>query len=218
MYQNSGEHVITLTGISNGRGSIEGVTLSALSGRSSVVPEPVLGTLQEDGSVILAFMAGDKVGVSPLTVIVKAEGSEDANITFNVDVVSGQVSKLAKVSIDRSATSQIMEGMGTFQNERRWLDMYTTDLGASAVRIGLIGNQIEPENDNSDPHVLDMEALNYDAIDFEYFKMLKEAGVETFILTSWSPPAWMKRNLSLDWHKSQCRMVECRDREQAGLP
>jgi O-glycosyl hydrolase len=72
-------------------------------------------------------------------------------------------------------------------------------MGASAVRIGLIGNQIEPVNDNNDPFILDMKALNYGAFDFEYFRMLKEAGVETFILTSWSPPAWMKKNLSEDW-------------------
>lgn len=199
VFQNSGEHMITLTGISNGLGSTEGVSITASSGRSSIIPDPLVGELLEDGSATLTFLAGDKNGVSPFTVIVKAEGSEDKNITFNVNVISQEVSKAAIVTIDRSSRYQTIEGLGTFENSKRWVDMYAGDLGASAVRIGLIGNQIEPVNDNQDPYTLDMKALNYEAIDFEYFRMLKEAGVETFILTSWSPPAWMKTNLSLDW-------------------
>lgn len=202
VFQNSGEHVITLTGISNGKGSIEGVNLTATSGRSSIIPNPVLGELMADGSATLTYIAGENNGVSPFTVVVKAVGAEDKNITFNVTVVSEQVSKAAIVTIDRTTMYQTIEGLGTFESAKRFVDLYAGDLGASAVRIGLIGNQIEPVNDNQDPYTLDMKALNYDAIDFEYFRMLKEAGVETFILTSWSPPAWMKANLSLDWFEA----------------
>ncbi len=198
-YVNSGEYVVTLTGISDGAGSVDGVSLSAFSGRSSVVPDPVLGPVMPDGSATLTYMVGGKTGASPITVTVSAAGSDPASISFDVDVVSDEVSKMATVQVDRGETWQTIEGMGTFENEKRWIDLYAKDMGASAVRIGLIGNQIEPVNDNNDPFVLDMKALNYGAFDFEYFRLLKEAGVETFILTSWSPPAWMKKNLSEDW-------------------
>jgi O-glycosyl hydrolase len=199
IYVNSGEHTVTLSGISNGLGIVAGVTLEAFSGRKSILPDPVLGDVQPDGTATVTFTAGEKSGTSPITVTVKADGSDDKVMTFDVDVVNDDVSATAQVNIDRTIRYQTIEGLGTYQNERRWIDLYVTDLGASAVRIGLISNQIEPVNDNEDPYVLDMESLNYNAIDFEYFSMLKEAGVETFILTSWSPPAWMKKNLSLDW-------------------
>ncbi|MFO7670718.1 MAG: T9SS type A sorting domain-containing protein [Bacteroidales bacterium] len=198
-YVNSGEYAVTLTGISDGAGSVDGVSLSAFSGRSSVVPDPVLGPVMPDGTATLTYMVGGKTGTSPITVTVSAAGSDPSSISFDVDVVSDEVSKMATVLVDRGETWQTIEGMGTFENERRWTDLYARDMGASAVRIGLIGNQIEPVNDNNDPFILDMKALNYGAIDFGYFRMLKEAGVETFILTSWSPPAWMKKNLSEDW-------------------
>ncbi len=199
IYVNSGEHIVILTGISNGLGSVAGVTLEAFSGRKSILPDPVLGDVQPDGTATLTFTAGDKSGTSPITITVKADGSDDKVMSFDVDVVNDDVSTTAQVNIDRTMRYQTIEGFGTYQNERRWLDYYATDLGSSAVRIGLISNQIEPVNDNEDPYVLDMESLDYSAIDFDYFSMLKEAGVETFILTSWSPPAWMKTNLSLDW-------------------
>jgi glucuronoarabinoxylan endo-1,4-beta-xylanase len=198
-YVSSGEYMITLTGISDGAGKVDGVILSAFSGRSSVIPDPVLGPVQQDGTATLTYEVGEKTGTSPITVTVTAAGSDPVNMSFDVDIVSDEVSKMATVHVDRSETWQTIEGMGTFENERRWVDLYANEMGASAVRIGLIGNQIEPVNDNNDPFILDMKALNYGAFDFEYFRMLKEAGVETFILTSWSPPAWMKKNLSEDW-------------------
>jgi hypothetical protein len=117
-----------------------------------------------------------------ITVTVTAAGSDQKTVSFDVDVVSDQVSKMATVQVDRSEMWQTIEGMGTFENEKRWIDLYAVDMGASAVRVGLIGNQIEPVNDNNDPFILDMKALNYGAFDFEYFRMPKEAGVETFIL------------------------------------
>jgi O-glycosyl hydrolase len=45
---------------------------------------------------------------------------------------------------------------------------------------------------------LNMEALDHTAWNFDYLRYLKANGVEKFILTLWSAPAWMKRNLSLD--------------------
>lgn len=55
-----------------------------------------------------------------------------------------------------------------------------------------------------------MQGFNYDAFDWAYFRKLKEQGVKTFILTSWSPPAWMKRNLALS-HREQAIQWEKTD-------
>jgi O-glycosyl hydrolase len=91
--------------------------------------------------------------------------------------------------------------MGTFVDDgmKSYLKQYTQELGASAARLGVIGNQIEPINDNNDPYVLDRNALNYNAFDWGFVKQLKENGVEQFILTIWSVPAWMKKNASEDY-------------------
>jgi O-glycosyl hydrolase len=67
------------------------------------------------------------------------------------------------------------------------------------MRLGLIDNQIEPVNDNSDPNVLYEGALNRKVFDFDHLRKLQAAGVETFILTSWSPPDWMKTNMSMNY-------------------
>ncbi|MDZ7377169.1 MAG: T9SS type A sorting domain-containing protein, partial [candidate division KSB1 bacterium] len=117
------------------------------------------------------------------------------------------------IELDPKQRFQTIRGFGTFEfsDRQNYIDAYTTDLGASAVRIGLIGNQIEPVNDNSDPNILDMSSLNYGAFDFNYFRQLKEKGVETFILTSWSPPAWMKRNLSLSYGYAEAPNYEATD-------
>ncbi|MFC2090196.1 glycoside hydrolase family 30 beta sandwich domain-containing protein, partial [Bacteroidota bacterium] len=110
----------------------------------------------------------------------------------------------------RSTKHQTIRGIGAFYNEPRWLDLFANDMGASAVRLGIIENEWEPVNDNDDPNVLNMEGFNYDAFDWQYIRDLKAAGVETFILTSWSPPAWMKRSLTLN-HSNQAIVWEQTD-------
>ena len=198
-FVNEGEVTLVLTGISDGIGSIEGVAVTAVSQLPDVVPDPEIGTIQSDGTVEITYMVGATDGIAPISVTVAKDGSESKTIKFDINILAKDIGSTAILTIDRSVTYQKMLGFGTYQNETRWIDLYAGDLGASAVRAGLISNQIEPVNDNDDPYILNREALNYRAFDWDYFRKLKEAGVETFILTSWSPPAWMKTNLSLDW-------------------
>jgi O-glycosyl hydrolase len=199
-YLNDGIQHIYLTGISNGDGSTEGITFNIESSQSNVIPVPVITSIQDDGTALLSFEP-NAAGVSTINITVSAEGSETVSMNFRIRVLDPTV-EAAVVTIDRAEKHQIIHGLGTFENQPRWADLYATELGASAVRIGIISNQFEPVNDNNDPYVLNMAGFNYDAFDFDYFRDLKEKGVETFILTSWSPPAWMKRNLSLD-HREQ---------------
>jgi glucuronoarabinoxylan endo-1,4-beta-xylanase len=197
IFINAGDIQIPLTGISDGQDSTSNITLTAGSNNLSVVPAPVLSSVDADGNATLSFTAGSKVGVSTLTIGVSAPGSVDKTITFRVAMTSDQVDKAATLTVDPDQTFQTIQGMGTFETSPLVADKYI-DMGSSAVRLGVIGNQVEWENDNDDPFVLNMEALDHSAWDFDYLRYLKTNGVEKFILTLWSAPAWMKRNLSLD--------------------
>ncbi len=208
VYLNDGMQNLLLSGISNGDGSIEKVTISVNSTSPHVVPEPVISSIHGDGTALLSYYP-EQTGTATIQLTVEAEGAEQANINFIIKVLD-PTDETATVTIDRAEKNQVIHGFGAFENQRRWSDLYAKELGASAVRIGIISNQFEPVNDNNDPFVLNMEGFNYDAFDFDYFRELKEKGVETFILTSWSPPAWMKRNLSLD-HREQAIMWERTD-------
>ena len=202
-FVDEGEVILILSGISDGAGNTSGVTVTAKSELQSVLADPVVGILQSDGTISLTYMIGSEDGIAPVTVTVACSGSTSKSIKFDVNILKNEMTSTATLTVDRSITYQKMLGFGAYQNETRWIDLYASDLGSSAVRAGLIGNQIEPVNDNDDPYILNREGLDYSAFDWDYFRKLKEAGVETFILTSWSPPAWMKRNLSTDWYIPQ---------------
>jgi O-glycosyl hydrolase len=201
VFENSGEHTLVLSGISNGKGSISGVNIVASSFNSSIIPKPVVSSLNSDGTASLTFTATE-TGSSAITVRVTATGSATATTQFNIAVIKADPVKDAIVAVDMTEEHQTIRGFGSFEPESRNGDLYAIDLGASVVRLGIIGNQWEPVNDNDDPNILNMDGFNYDAFDWEYLRKLKENGVEYFVITSWSPPAWMKRNLSLD-HKEQ---------------
>ncbi len=209
VYLEDGIKYVQLSGISNGNGSTEGVSVSATSTQPNIVPEPKISQVQNDGTALLSFKP-EQTGTSNIRITVEAEGAEPVTVGMLVRVVEKDPEAYSVVQINRSEKRQTMHGLGTFQNERRWSELYAKELGASAMRIGIIGNQWEPVNDNNDPDVINMDGFNYDAFDWAYFRELKEMGVETFILTSWSPPAWMKRNLSLD-HREQAVVWENTD-------
>ncbi len=198
-FTGEGEVSLTLSGISDGAGSTEGVTVTAVSNLPQVIANPEVGTLQPDGTNDITYNVSAVDGIAPISVTIACTGSNSKTIKFDINVLKKDIASTVILTIDQSVTYQKMVGFGSFQNESRWTDLYAVDLGASAMRVGLIGNQIEPVNDNDDPYVLNRDGLNYDAFDWDYFRKLKEKGVETFILTSWSPPAWMKHNLSVDW-------------------
>ena len=87
-------------------------------------------------------------------------------------MTSDQVDKAATLTVDISQTFQTIQGMGTFETNPLVADEFI-DMGGSAVRLGVIGNQLEWENDNDDPFVLNMEALDHSAWDFDYLRYLK---------------------------------------------
>ena len=192
-YNGSGEYTLTLTGISDGKGGT--ATVTASSRNSSIVPDPVIGTV-DTGTAILTYTIGDQTGSSKITLTVSAEGSTDKLITFDIYVNEEDISQSARVSIDKLQIFQEIEGMGVQWLNPEHVDMFVNDLGGSLLRYWQIANIIEPVNDNNDPYVLNRGALDYSALDTDLVKCLTDAGMSRFIFTIFTPPAWMKRNLS----------------------
>ena len=191
---------IQLHGISSGTNGVA-VALGAISSNTNLVPQPLLSGAAPDGTATLTYAPAAGTGRASITVTVQASGSVSTNQTFTVDVLSSNQTLLEPVHVNVSQEYQTIRGFGTYQfpDRPQYVDTYAGELGATAVRIGLIGNQLEPDNDNNDPNVLNRAALDYSAFDFDHLRKLKAAGVKTFILTSWTPPAWMKDNLSCDY-------------------
>ncbi|KPL21641.1 MAG: hypothetical protein AMS23_09010, partial [Bacteroides sp. SM1_62] len=209
VFENSGDHTITLTGLSNGEGSTDGLTVSAASSAPAYIPDPVIGSINPDGTADLTFTAAQEARIR-ITVTVTHATSDTSEISFFVSVVGAEPDGIGNITIDLTEEHQTIRGLGTFENSPRFASLYAEDLGASAVRIGIIGRGWEAQNDNNDPNILNKDGFDYSSFDWDYYRDLKDKGVEVFILTSWSPPAWMKRNLSTS-HREQANAWEYTD-------
>jgi hypothetical protein len=198
LFSNSGAGTIELTNISSS--TTKPATVTATSSSPDIAANLILSAVV-NGRATLSYTLSGKAGKSTITVKVSAEGSVDVLKTFTIDTQVSNPSTSTDIAIDLNTKYQTMRGMGTFVDAgvKSYLKQYTEDLGATAARFGVIGNQIEPINDNNDPYVLDRSALNYEAFDWEFVKQLKAKGVEHFLLTIWSVPAWMKENASEDY-------------------
>jgi hypothetical protein len=198
LFSNSGAGTLELTNI--GSGTNKPVTITATSSNADIVANPTVSAVV-NGRATLSYTLAGKAGTSTITVKVSAEGSVDVLKTFTIDAQVSNPSTATAIAIDLNTKFQTMRGIGTYVDAgmKTYLNQYTEDLGATAARLGVIGNQLEPVNDNNDPYVLDRSALNYDAFDWDFVKQLKAKGVEHFLLTIWSVPAWMKKNASEDY-------------------
>ena len=201
-FPNLTSQAIALSGLSDGKGNAAGVTVSAANSNPAVVTGVEVAGVDAAGNARLTYSTGGSTGKSTITLTVAAAGSVSKSVSFDVNVLSGSGDEAATVAINLNQKFQKMYGFGTFSNSSTYSKMYTELMGGTAMRIGLIGNQLEEVNDNDDPNVLNMDALNYAALDWDYYRDLKERGVQSFILTSWSPPAWMKTSLTLDYKQA----------------
>ena len=192
-FRNPGDQIVQLTGITSG--SQANPTLEVSTDNAALFSELSLSTATS-GTAILSYSLNDTVGEATVTVSVSADGSTTRSQTFVVGVLEEDDGEAFEVELDQGTTYQTIYGFGTHEPVAALAEEYGQVMGGSAVRFGLIGNQLMPQRDNSDPYVLNRQALDYSAVDWERVRRLKAAGVETFILSSWSPPGWMKDNLS----------------------
>lgn len=122
------------------------------------------------------------------------------------------------VTLDVSKTYQTIVGFGGFgaQNvywsngpftSERFVRDIVEDLGCTIIRDEL-PTSFEIENDNADPNTTDLNAYNLTkrigghhapfAERVPHLKALRQAGVQTFISSVWSPAPWMKWNNRID--------------------
>ncbi|MBI9070264.1 MAG: T9SS type A sorting domain-containing protein [Melioribacteraceae bacterium] len=201
VFSGDSEQTIHLTGIGNGKTDGIKPLLTIAASDTTLIEGIVVSEIDDSGKAFVNYTPKDLTGKTSVSVTVSANDANAKTIVFVIDVIDKDITKTVDVELFPGTGYQTMQGFGTFYfpSRQNYTNIYTDELGASAVRIGLISNQIEPVNDNDDPNVLNLSALNYDAFDFDYLRRLKENGVENFILTSWSPPAWMKKNMSVDY-------------------
>lgn len=95
---------------------------------------------------------------------------------------------------------------GPFTSER-FVNDVVTDLGCTIIRDEL-PTSLEIENDNADPSLTDLSRYNLSrrvaghhvpfAERVPHLKALRQAGINTFIASVWSPAPWMKWNNRID--------------------
>ena len=190
---------VLITDISNGVGGSAGVTLSLTNSNASVVVNPTISSIDANGTAVLNYNTGAQKGESTITITAEANGATSSQLSFEIKTLPDSAATASVVTLNLKERHQRTYGFGTFSIDKANIDFYTKEMGGTAMRVGIISNQFEPVNDNDDPLVLNLDGFNYDAFDWNALKELKSKGVENFILTSWSPPAWMKTNLSVDY-------------------
>jgi len=122
------------------------------------------------------------------------------------------------VTINATKTHQTIVGFGGFGAQNvywsggpftspRFVRDIVEDLGCTIIRDEL-PTSFEIQNDNADPNVTDLNAYNLTravpghhapfADRVPHLKAMREAGVQTFITSVWSPAPWMKWNNRID--------------------
>lgn len=189
--QGSGKHELTITGLAVA--NQQPITLNyETSGNMGL--GVFIGEIKESAAVLTLNTAPTGTGRSTITLKATAPGADAATATFMVDVVDDSTPRA--VSIDAGKTFQTIRGFGSINGPD--IELYTKELGASAMRIG---NECDfnPRKDTSDINVLNRNRLDYKVIDFDYYRKMKAAGVETFFYTAWTPPPWQKSNFSANY-------------------
>ena len=122
------------------------------------------------------------------------------------------------VTLDVTKTYQTMAGFGGFGAQdvywsdgpftsERFVNDVVTDLGCTIIRDEL-PTSLEIDNDNADPNLTDLSRYNLSrrvpghhipfAERVPHLKALRQAGVNMFIASVWSPAPWMKWNNRID--------------------
>ena len=185
--QNGGAQTLKITGLTVANG--QPITLAATEDGATTLA-PTVGAVQ-NGVATLTLTAG-QAGRDRISLTASAPGGWiPATDTFTVDVVDP--ANALPVTIDTAKKFQTIRGFGTSYGGD--VDLYAKLLGASAIRIGT-DCLFNPVKDTSDVNVLNRARFDFSEFKWDYYRQLRANGVETFILTSWTPPAWQKTNFS----------------------
>ncbi|MBD3242545.1 MAG: hypothetical protein GF331_18290 [Chitinivibrionales bacterium] len=121
------------------------------------------------------------------------------------------------MTIDAATEYQTIEGFGGFGGKQVWwssgpfhdatyLRQTLDDLGITILR-DRVPATFELSNDNGDPRSLDLRGFNFTnraghhaamGERLPLWRAMKQNGLDKFILSYWSPPAWMKTNNDIE--------------------
>ncbi len=107
------------------------------------------------------------------------------------------------ISIDPQKEYQQIRGFGAaiadwlygHNNDATYIDKIVNDLGLSVMRI-FLQTGFEPVNDNSDPNVAGTFNTGNISEQLQVLDKLHQAGLQNVVLSTFTPPAWMKTNAS----------------------
>ena len=190
--RNAGMQHLLLSGV--GCSNNATVTLTARTTGSAGLTDISIAPLKADGSAMLSYRVSAK-GRDTVQVNVSAAGATEKTVAFAVDVLDDEATQ---VTIDPVKHFQTIRGFGTMLEDLP-TSVYVGDLGVSACRLGAEMQEFEPRRDNYDPNVINPAAYNPAALNWANVRAAKKAGVETYFVSCWSPPAWMKPNRSSNY-------------------
>jgi O-glycosyl hydrolase len=196
-WASANDYTVELSGISNGNGNTTGVTITTVSSKSPFIPDPTIGTISADGKATLTYkIQNTNIDSSQLIIRVNCVGSIQKEMRFWVKTATDNPVNAININVDAYTMGQTIAGFGAMAVDEIQLEQYAQEQGCTMMRITIDGDGLENINDNSNPSALDRSKLNKSVIDFEYLKKAYALGVTDFFVTLWSPPAWMKLNLS----------------------
>src|SRR5690606_34414333 len=161
------QQIVTLSNITDGEGT-NPVTVSATSSNKSLIPNPVVGAVENNTALLTYSPVAGQTGNSVITVTATAEGSISIVKTFTVYISDLDSASAKDVTIDLSTVYQEIDGFGAFMgsggNDPDTIISLAEDIGMSMARFGVIGGGFEEINDNSDPNIINLEAYNPSAL------------------------------------------------------
>lgn len=209
---NTGNKTVTLSGISDGdilRNQL--LTITAVSSNPTFIPNPGITYTQESDHALLTYVTPSVTGNTLITVKVKDNGGrilpEDIDSitqTFRITVADSTGQSFKKLTTNMGKAYQKIEGFGAFNTIAMWvdnndktysqiMDSIVYDLGLSMLRLELPPTFQPAEGGSYNKTGNVFGGWTMDA-NFKDVRELHRRGVDKFIATVWSPPAWMKTN------------------------
>ena len=218
VFANSSLYNVVLKNISDGDSNRE-QTLAVSAATESdlaIVENLMVNYPAGSDEAVLSFNSTETTGTEIIRVVLRDDGgtenggTDSAFIEFNV--ISTLPQDAVQVILDLEHEYQEIDGFGGFGYEKvtwarppyytpEFVNEIVDDLGLTILRVS-IETFLEPENENDDPEVLDLDKYRsnlqtYGAASFfPFLKDLNEKAPVKIIASVWTPPAWMKTNNS----------------------
>ena len=184
-----------LVSISRGTPLNPGITYDLEPTFSSFVENTRL--TKEDEKLNLSFKPKAE-GRITFNIVNSAQGCPSNTTSFDVIIKRHKGASSITINTDTTKKYHYMDGFGVSNLGPAFFNIAIDDLGLNIVRMTL-DPRFEEVNDNSNPDAADISNFNVSTL--QYLPELKQLYAKNkdlkIIASVWSPPAWMKNNLSL---------------------